>query len=61
MTTTDRVIMVRESTFKEMREALRDLLHHEIAHVGPYAGQRVAAACAELHEAAEHEAQRDDL
>lgn len=44
----DRVIMVQESAWWEMREALWDLLHHEITHIGPYVGQKIAAARAAL-------------
>jgi hypothetical protein len=35
----------------ELLEALEGLLHHEIGHVGPYAGQRVIAARAAIAKA----------
>lgn len=33
-----------QTSHDELLEALTALLHHEIGHVGPYAGQRVIAA-----------------
>lgn len=44
----EKLIMVQESAWWEMQEALWDLLHHEITHIGPYIGQKIAAARAAL-------------
>lgn len=44
-------LAAKDAEIAALRRVLEGLLHHEIAHVGPYAGQRVEAARAALNRA----------
>lgn len=48
------LITRQANRLKEAREVIEGLMHFEIAHVGPYAGQRVAAVRAWLDKESNH-------
>ena len=51
----DDTVYHHDDVVRELVEALKGLLHHEIAHVGPHAGARVIAARAALAKIAQHD------